>query len=91
MPGAEDFRRHAGISFRQLDTWSRVGYLKPNPRRKGEGSGVPRTWPMEELVVAQRMKRLVDAGFHVAKAAELARAGPGEHQLSPYVVVTLHP
>lgn len=91
VPGAEEFRSLAGITYRQLDTWTSNGYLHAIPRRRGEGSGVPRLWKMEELVVAQRIKRLLDAGVVLSKAAEIARAGTGSHQVTPHVKIELSP
>lgn len=85
---AVDITRLAGISYRQLDTWSKNGYLRAEGSAS-PGSGRPREWPHSELIVARRMKRLVDAGLTVAAAAEVARRGPGEHQLGEHVVVRL--
>jgi hypothetical protein len=58
-----------GITYRQLDHWSRMGYLRPVrlDRGKGEGSGSPRTWPPGELQIARLMGRLT-----AASAAETA-------------------
>lgn len=77
---AEDFRRHVGISFRQLDTWTNAGYLRAF-KRHATGSGHPREWSMAELIVAKRIKRLVAAGLRLNVAAAVAREsldGQGE-------------
>jgi hypothetical protein len=58
------------VTYRQLDHWSRKGWLRPN--HKG-GSGRVRHWPSEELFVASRMGRLVRAGVVASVAARVAR------------------
>jgi DNA-binding transcriptional MerR regulator len=60
-----------GITYRQLDYWTRQGHLKP--RQDAPSSGVPRKWPLAELEVARRMARLTDAGLAVERAAAFAR------------------
>lgn len=71
-----------GLTYRQLDYWTRQGYLRPvNP---DPGSGVQRRWPEEELVVARLMRRLIAAGLKVEAAHRVARAG-GKAELSPGV------
>lgn len=75
-----------GITYRQLDYWTRVGYLRtvaePTP-----GSGRRRTWPPEELAVARRMGRLIRAGFEVDAAALTARQG--SHKIAPGIHVII--
>lgn len=79
----------AGITYRQADTWTNLGHLRAAERADGAGSGVPREWQDGEQLVARRMKRLIDAGVTLARAAQLARAGEGEHEVTPHVRVTL--
>lgn len=57
--------RRAGLSYRQLDYWCRIGLLRP--KGEGRGSGTSRRWTAREAAV-------------VAVLAELVRAGrrPGE-------------
>lgn len=60
-----------GLTYRQLDYWTRRGYLKaedPTP-----GSGHSRTWLEDEQVIAARMLRLISCGFTVEAAARIAR------------------
>jgi len=60
-----------GITYRQLDFWSRAGHLVPdNP---DPGSGTPRTWPPQELEIARRMGKLTGAGIPPSLAAKFAR------------------
>lgn len=56
---------------RQLDYWTKRGYLRPQV--VSPGSGVAREWPIREREIARLMKRLVDAGLTVALAARVAR------------------
>lgn len=61
----------AGLSYRQLDYWTRRGYLKPvedNP-----GSGRERHFTAWETGVARRMGGLVEAGLTVETASAIAR------------------
>jgi hypothetical protein len=64
-------------TYRQLDHWCRVGYL----RIDSPGSGYLRNWPATEQRVAELMGRLVDAGMRPGPAAELARTAV-EQQLN---------
>ncbi|HEY9371509.1 MerR family transcriptional regulator [Streptomyces sp.] len=50
-----------GITYRQLDCWTRKGYIHARDRRQNT-SGVPRDFSDEELGVAARMGRLIDRG-----------------------------
>lgn len=59
------------ISYRQLDYWVRMGYLKP---RHIGGSGNPRDFTNEEEIVLIRMARLVNAGLRPDVAAKAARS-----------------
>lgn len=59
------------LTYRQLDYWTRVGYL--NATMPAPGSGHVRTWSDEELTVAQLVARLGRAGIPAGRAAELAR------------------
>lgn len=64
----------AGVTYRQLDSWTRLG-LVPSQRRHA-GSGYPRTYPPEAVRVAIIMAALVRAGFTVAAAHRIATARP---------------
>lgn len=79
-PAAQDqeFYNHAemmeaaGITYRQLDHWTRMEYLTAY----GRGSGTARSWPASEVEVARRMGRLAAAGLTPMAAAFLARIDP---------------
>jgi hypothetical protein len=60
----------AGITYRKLDYWTRLGHLRPE---HDGGSGYDRCWPPEEVQVACRIARLTDAGLPLAIAAGFAR------------------
>lgn len=80
-----------GITYRQLDTWSRCGWLRPEhpPSRHGDsGSGAPRRWTEEELEIARRMGRLTSAGLAVANAAAFARGSWPAGEIGPGLVLT---
>jgi DNA-binding transcriptional MerR regulator len=77
----------AGISYRQLDTWTTRQHLHPD--RRSPGSGARRQWTNDEAAVARRMAGLVRAGFTVEAAARLARHPAGAVELAPGVTVVI--
>jgi hypothetical protein len=60
--GAHQLTIEAGITYRQLDFWTRCGHLttvkKPTP-----GSGRPRVYPVDQVPLAREMGRLIRAGI----------------------------
>lgn len=81
---APDVLRAAGITYRQLDNWSRIGYLHPvNPDC---GTGRARDYPMSEVKVAQRMALLLNAGLTLKTAHRVAR---GDDDVYARVVLAL--
>lgn len=80
-----------GITYRQLDYWSRLGYLRPVrlERGRGEGSGSPRVWPPAELHVARLMGRLTAAGIQPSLAAVVARKWPDSEEIAPGIFVQI--
>lgn len=83
MASYQDFVR-VGLTYRQVDFWSRKGYLRAS--NADCGSGRERHWPASELPVAATMHRLVKAGLTV-KAAHVVARGQGE--LAPGVTVLI--
>jgi len=83
MTTSEQAAQAAGITYRQLDHWTRRGYLRPGTERNafshGQG-GVSRVWPPAEVA----------AGLTPEAAAELARA-PGRHVLAPGITIEVSP
>lgn len=61
----------AGLSYRQLDYWTRRGYLLPV--ENSPGSGRERHFTLWETRVARRMGGLVEAGLTVESASAIAR------------------
>lgn len=59
--GSVEFVTAAGISYRQLDYWTRAGYL--TARTKGHGHGYPRTYDAGQVALARLMGQLLRAGF----------------------------
>lgn len=51
----------AGISYRQLDYWSRTGLVEPSVRGTA-GSGMQRLYSSEDVILLALIKRLLDAG-----------------------------
>lgn len=62
-----------GISYRQLDYWSRTRRLRPSTAAE-PGSGNARFYPASEIAVAALIKRLIDAGLGPTAAHDLARS-----------------
>ncbi len=78
MAGVEEVCRRAAITPRQVDHWTRRGWLRPV--NAGCGSGYVRDWPESEVQVAITMGRLVRAGVSAEAAHRVAlggRLGPG--------------
>ncbi len=51
----------AGISYRQLDYWTRTGLVEPTVRTAG-GSGTQRLYSFRDVLLLKVIKRLLDAG-----------------------------
>jgi Bacterial RNA polymerase, alpha chain C terminal domain len=84
-----DVAREAGISFRQLDHWTRCGYLMPGREWRGRhwGSGSNRTWPAGEMEIARRMGRLTAAGILPRLAASFARNSWPKGEIMPGIAI----
>lgn len=66
-----------GITYRQLDYWTRCGLLQPDAATPGSGNR--RVWTDEELMVAARAARLHAAGLTLGAAFTVARGGELSH------------
>jgi MerR HTH family regulatory protein len=67
-----------GITYRQLDYWTRQGYLRPvqpHSNIRSGGTGYARQWPESELAIAASMGRLIRLGLTAEAAHRVARAG----------------
>lgn len=60
-----------GATYRQVEHWTTLGYLRPV--NAGKGSGFPWFWPAEEVAVVRRMVTLASHGVQVPAAAVMAR------------------
>lgn len=60
----------AGITYRQIDTWSHNNWIRPI---HDGGQGRRREWPAHEIAIALLMKRLTDIGIAAGHAARIAR------------------
>ena len=60
--GAHALTNEAGITYRQLDYWTRCGYLTP-VHKPTPGSGHPRIYPLDQVDLAREMGRLIAAGI----------------------------
>jgi len=63
---------YQGLTYRQIDYWTSRGYLRADS--SNPGSGTDRTWLDGETHVASRMLALIEVGFRLGKAHELARS-----------------
>ncbi|GAW50595.1 MULTISPECIES: MerR family transcriptional regulator [unclassified Nocardioides] len=89
MISAHDLTIVADLSYRQVDYWTRAGYLRtiddPQP-----GSGYQRTYDDDQIALAVQMSRLTKAGIPQPRAHEVAldlllygRADLGGYVLQP--------
>lgn len=69
---SRDVCTYAGITYRQLDSWTRVGILDPYTQPT-PGSGHARMYEHREADVALTMRHLLDASIDPRVAAQLAR------------------
>lgn len=68
---AADVARLTRVSYRQVDYWTRCGYLQPG--RDKTGSGYPRDYDEAQVKRVWMMGQLVDVGFTPLGAYTVAR------------------
>lgn len=73
MIGSKDLVQEAGVSYRQLHYWVHAGYVIPEPRNEGDGSGVPMLFSDHEAAIARLMGLLCEHGHRPEEAAWVAR------------------
>jgi DNA-binding transcriptional MerR regulator len=56
-----DVCRIVGISYRQLDYWTRTGLIRPSVR-DARGSGTQRLYSFQDLALLRIIKKLLDTG-----------------------------
>ncbi|MER3395169.1 MAG: MerR family transcriptional regulator [Acidimicrobiia bacterium] len=59
----------AGVTYRQLDYWSRTGLVKPGIK-DASGSGTRRLYSFKDLVLIRAIKGLIEAGMSLQKIRE---------------------
>lgn len=64
--GRETVIRTAGITYRQLDYWARIGFITPSVV-EAHGSGSKREYSFTDLVQLRTVKKLLDAGVTLQK------------------------
>lgn len=69
--GRIEFLQRTGITYRQLDYWTRCELLRATDCTPG--SGYRRGWPASEIPVAALMSRFEKAGLNVRVAEPAAR------------------
>lgn len=81
---------HAGATYRQIDHWTTLGYLRASRGTSNPGSGNPRTYTPREIEVAEAMTALVHQGVDPKVAARLARrlVSKGYARLGKFTLVT---
>lgn len=63
----------AGLTYRNLDYWTRQGYAHPHVAARG--TGTQRRWSRQEAEILARMATWRDAGCSLAMAREMAERG----------------
>jgi DNA-binding transcriptional MerR regulator len=76
-----------GLTNRQVEFWSRQGYLRTDKTNPGTGSH--RNFKHGEIAVAKTMLRLVAAGLTLDAAQRVARAESQPFELAPGITITV--
>jgi hypothetical protein len=74
LSAAQVLARVPGLNYRRLHTWTASHHLKFHTHDPDgdTGPGIPYCGPPEEVAAAARMLRLIDLGFTLAAATDLA-------------------
>jgi DNA-binding transcriptional MerR regulator len=72
LSAPEMIRNAPRLTYRQLDYWTRVGWLKCQDRGPKAGSGAPRRYPFSQMILARRMLALINYGLKPSAAHEIA-------------------
>lgn len=88
---AAEVCERAGVTYRQLDYWSRRGFI-PNTAK---GSGVPRQFTEDDVTYISLFSKLLHAGLTHDKVDEILKLGLiNEHgmvRLTDHVVLVFEP
>jgi len=69
--GTVELCDRAGLTYRQCDFWTTCGLLLADENNPGHGAA--RSYPVAEVFVAATARQLIEAGFQLRPAVELAR------------------
>jgi DNA-binding transcriptional MerR regulator len=67
--GGPQATKIVGITYRQLDYWTRTGLVLPSIR-SAEGSGTQRVYSFNDLLQLKVIKELIDAGASLQKVRQ---------------------
>jgi len=67
----DDVVEMTGITYRRLDSWARLGYLRVPVIGRGKGSS--RDWTDTEITAAMLIDKMTKAGIQPIKACRVAR------------------
>ena len=72
---APEAKRIVGITYRQLDYWTRTGLVTPSIK-DAHGSGTQRLYSFQDLATLRVIKGLLDTGVLPAARARRGRVPP---------------
>jgi DNA-binding transcriptional MerR regulator len=74
LTASEVLEQIPGLTYRQLDFWSRSGRIQPLPGKSG--SGHYHRYTPQQVAIISRMYRLVNLGFTLDAAHQIATDRP---------------
>lgn len=78
----------AGVTYRQVDYWTRTGYLVPVLGGRGSGKGRERWYDPDEIRVAKALRALLRADAETL-AVRVRNGGDGQVEVAPGVIIDL--
>ena len=74
---SQEVCNYAGITYRQLDHWTTRGYIAPaDAQDRNPGTGKVREWTRHGAETARRIRTLVELGFTLPIAVDVAHGPP---------------
>lgn len=86
LMGALELADRAGVTYKQIDTWTKRRYLHPEPNPGGTGH--KRAYKPGEVRIAQIIGTLTTAGVTPSIAAQAARSAILEPDTNSLVFIT---
>lgn len=86
LMGSLELAQRAGVTYKQVDHWTKRRFLKPEPNPGGTGH--KRAFKPSEVRVTQIMATLVNAGIRPHVAAKAARSAILEPAATELVFLT---